>query len=480
MIDVLVIGAGPTGLMMAAEAARYGMTCRIIDKSPTSTDKSKALAIQPRTLEIFDHLGIVDRFLASGIKIGAANPMSGSKRLAHFSFASLDSPFPFILSLEQSKTEALLTEYLASFGLKVEREVECLDLEQETDKVVLTLLHSKTGQKERVEAAWVVGCDGAHSQVRKELGLSFSGEAFPSTFSLTDVEIEWKYPHDELFAFFNPEGIMAAIPMPGERRYRLVFQHAAPPTLEEAAAMVKKYADANARVRNATWTAQFHIHSRLVKSYQKGRVFLAGDAAHIHSPIGGQGMNSGLQDAFNLAWKLQHSEWLATYTLERRSWGKQLLKSTRLATKFATFSNPFLIAIRNWWIRHIASKWMGGPLIRAIAQLSIRYPKSLLVRESGVFKEGPKAGMRAPNAPLFINGEKTDLYSLMRKTTCHHLLVFGGSILHFELDRALDTIPIRIHPNDLEAQAIYGIKEPSVYLIRPDLVIGYRGPKEKP
>ncbi len=467
-MDLLVIGAGPTGLFMAAEAARHGLSCRIIDKAPSPSLQSKALAIQPRTLEILSHLGIIDPFLSQGLKVHAANPISHFRPLARLSFEGLDSPFPFILSLEQSHTERILTDYLSSFGISIERDVEFLDLQQNAETVTATLLHQKTGQKEHVTASYLTGCDGAHSAVRKTLNIPFSGTAFPSAFSLADVEISWKYPHDELFLFLTPEGILAAIPMPGANRYRLVFPSAQEPTLAQAEERVRRYADPQAHLSNSRWMAHFHIHSRLVKSYQKGRVFLAGDAAHIHSPAGGQGMNSGFQDAFNLIWKLKYPHLLPTYTLERHAWAKNLLRTTRFATWVASWQNPLAQAPRNWGIEHLVP-FCKVSLTRAIAQLSIHYPPSAIVRNSGSFNGGPPAGTRAPNTPLFLHGQKTDLYTLLRRSTRYHLLCFADSLP----PSPIDAIPLLIR-NNTAANAIYGIQQPSTYLIRPDLYIAAR------
>ncbi len=180
MIDVLIIGAGPTGLLMAAEAARYKMKCRIVDKLAAPEKQSRALAVQPRTLEIFNHLGIAEEFLSKGLKIFAANPYSGKKRLARISFKTLPSDYPFILCIEQSETERILTQHLSTFGISVEREKELIGLSQESDRVLATLLDLKSGKEQKVEAKWVVGCDGAHSQVRKSIGVLF----FRKTFSL--------------------------------------------------------------------------------------------------------------------------------------------------------------------------------------------------------------------------------------------------------------------------------------------------------
>lgn len=490
MIDVLVIGAGPTGLLMAAEAARYGMTCRIIDKIKKPSDKSRALAIQPRTLEIFDYLDIVDSFIKEGTKIQRGNQYCKAQRLVQVHFDQLDTDYPFVLSIEQSKTEHILAEYLKSFGLEIERETEMIDLQDRGDKA-WALCQKSDGKKEEIEARWLIGCDGAHSLTRKKLKFPFLGKAFPSALSLADVKIKWKYPHDELSIFLNPDGLLVAIPMPGENRYRVVFElercrnllkeeyaethgqiktdKVPDPSLEEVSAIVAKHGDPNAIVSAPVWLANFHINTRLVESYQKGRIFLAGDAAHIHSPAGGQGMNSGLQDAFNLAWKLssKNQSLIDTYSEERRSWGKRLLKTTRIFTRIATLRNPIAAALRNTLMRTIGPK-IQKKAAAAISQISIRYPKSRIAFESGSFAGGPSPGMRAVNIP--VNG--TDLYFIIRKTKAHHLLVFGfdvGQLLDFHL-REMQVLEM----DHFDAFKRYGVKNQAIYIIRPDLIIGYR------
>ncbi len=471
MIDVLVIGAGPTGLMMAIEAIRHHLSCRIIDKALKPADQSRALAIQPRTLEIFDHIGLSSHFLNAGLKIGAGNQCFGSKKLFRLEFEKLDSPYPFMLSLEQSRTEEILVNHLNSLGAKAERGLELIDLVEKEDHT-LAICQDAEGKKSQIEAKWVVGCDGAHSLVRKTLSFSFIGKAFSSTFSLADVKIEWDYPHDELYAFLNPKGLLGAIPMPGEGRYRLVFERIGEETeltFEEVKKILKERVARKALLSDPTWLANFHINSRLVQSYQKGRIFLAGDAAHIHSPAGGQGMNSGLQDAFNLAWKLSSNNLalINTYTLERRSWGKNLLKATKLFTELATLKNPIAIAMRNALLKWVAPL-MQKKIIEAISEISIQYPKSLIALEAGSFQGGPKAGTRAPN--LFLGN--TDLYSAMRNTTKHHLLAFRRGAKEFSEFASNKMAIISVdHP---EAARKYGVKSQGIYIIRPDQYIGYR------
>ncbi len=427
MVDVLVVGAGPTGLFMAAEAARHGLSVRIIDQAISRSVYSKAIAIQPRTLEIFRHLGIVDRFLDQGVRVRALNG------LTRISFDELDTDYPFVLSLEQSKTEAILEEYLGSLGVRVERGVQLKTLEQ-------------------FPAKWVVGCDGSHSAVRKLLGLSFEGRAFPSTFSLADVTLRWGRPHDEAYGFFTPKGLVGVLPLPAPDTYRLVFQMEGM-TLGEIQELLP-----DAEISNPTWQATFQIHTRMVSAYRKGSVFLAGDAAHIHSPAGGQGMNSGIQDAFNLAWKLKSPHLLDTYNLERHSFGKRLLRYTERATRLMALRNPVARSVRDAALRSILRcPWFRRKLTRGVAQLSIVYPKSAIAVELGRFKGGPVAGSRAP--------------TLGQKTKGHQILLFTDTPSQkFPVEPTL----LIDRSKNPELCTTYGLEQEAIYIIRPDLVVGLR------
>lgn len=220
--DVLVIGAGPTGLVMALELARRGVACRIIDRLPVATQTSKALAIQSRTLELFDMMGIVEEALQHGLQIGAANIYANGKRIAHMPFDELDSPYPFILDLAQCETEEMLGTQLSHLGISVERQVELLDLAQDEQGVTVTL-RDADGQEESVRCTWLIGCDGAHSKVRHLLNMPFVGSAYPEDFALADVQVHWSLPANEMHILLHEEGIVAAFPLPGGR-YRLIVE----------------------------------------------------------------------------------------------------------------------------------------------------------------------------------------------------------------------------------------------------------------
>jgi 2-polyprenyl-6-methoxyphenol hydroxylase-like FAD-dependent oxidoreductase len=492
MLDLLIVGGGPTGLFLAAEAARWGLSFRLIEKEIHPTVQSRALALQPRTLEIFDHLGILAPFLDLATPIRVFRQELPDRNLVTLHFDHLDSPHPYILSLEQWKTEKILKDHLTTYQGQKEEGVELISWQEHPDHIVAFCHHLKTGKKETVKARWLVGCDGAHSQVRKLLHLPFSGTAFPLALSLADVHITWDFPHDTLIVFPNAKGLFVAIPMPGEGRYRLVFEppnikdrdlemhgeikeNLLKPSLEEIQDLVKERVSPQVEVRDPTWLASFQIHSRLVQTYQQGRVYLAGDAAHIHSPAGGQGMNSGLQDAYNLVWKLALGDAavLATYTLERRSWGEKLLKATKLFTHLATLKNPLACKIRNMWL-HLAAPWLEAPMTKAISQIGIRYPESPIVQDAMFWKKEPRAGLRSPNTEL----NQGDLYSLLRRHPKQfHLLVFSPNPLQVDLPCPLLHITQVTHP---KALVNYNVKQESYYLIRPDQHIGYRNHKFDP
>src|SRR5439155_16991027 len=299
--EVLIVGAGPTGLMAAAELTRRGIACRIIDKCAGPSDKSKALGVQARTLEVFDYLGIADEAVARGNKIHAGRALYDGEQLLQFRIDELESPFSFLLALPQSETEKLLIDYLLKHDLKVERLVELVDFQQD-DSGVTAELRGPDGEFD-IRADWMIGADGPHSTVRHLLNLPFEGTPYPETFYLADVRGETDLPHDEFSLFASEDGIIGCIPMADEQ-FRIVaqvpdkyFRSKDDPHLEDFHRLLK-FKAVPLKITECTWLASFHIHQRKVQQYHVHRVFLAGDASHIHSPAGGQGMNTGIQDSF--------------------------------------------------------------------------------------------------------------------------------------------------------------------------------------
>src|SRR5271155_63252 len=347
--DVLICGAGPVGLAMAAELTRYGLAVRIVEKNAQRTDKSKALVVWSRTLELLNRTGCAEKFLSTGMKSSAANILAGHEQIARLTFDSAATPYPFALMIPQSETERLLEEFLNSLGVQVERTVELTGFTISAPHLTSTLRHAD-GREEILETPWLIGCDGAHSTVRKQLGLEFKGSTQPSDWMLADAHLS-NVPHpEETSAYWHAEGVLIIFPIsPG--RFRVIAdvgvtdpKNLRPdPTVEEVQAFLDRRGPGGIKISDPIWLATFHINERKVADYQRGRVFLAGDAAHIHSPAGGQGMNTGIQDACNLAWKLAlvargtcaANPVLENYSPERSAVGDQVLKAAGIFTSVA-------------------------------------------------------------------------------------------------------------------------------------------------
>ena len=390
--QVLIVGAGPVGLTMAAELARFGVSFRIVDKAPQRTDKSKALVLWSRTLELLERGPGSARFLQAGFKAEAVNFIAGDKSIGRVEMRSVDTPFPYALMIPQSDTERLLDEYVQGLGVTIERGVEVTSFNSLADGVTATL-RKADGSEEEISADWLIGCDGAHSLVRHTVGAAFSGETLPSDWILADVHMRG-YPaaDSEATVYWHQDGVFVIFPIsPG--RYRLIADlpasgEAAPPvpTLEQVQALIDRRAAPGMEAYDPIWLAGFRINGRKVSEYRWGRAFLVGDAANIHSPAGGQGMNTGMQDAFNLAWKLAlvvrgecREALLDSYSPERSYVGEQVLKSAQRLTLAGTMKNPIAQTLRNA-VGHIM---LGlAPVQEGIAetmtQVSVGYPKSPL------------------------------------------------------------------------------------------------------
>ncbi|MCA1668870.1 MAG: FAD-dependent monooxygenase [Thermomicrobia bacterium] len=519
--EVLIVGAGPTGLTLAVQLGRYGVPCRIIDSAPAPTDKSKAIAIHARTMELFATIGIAQAAIADGIQARGFDFFANGKSLGAARFtADLDTPYPSILLLPQSETERLLIGRMADFGIHVERAVTLTHVTQDADGVRVTLGHPD-GQEEEARYGWVVGCDGAHSTIRHALSLPFEGAEYAHDYWLADLHVHWSLAHDTIHAFLSKNGFLFAFPIPEANRYRLIVQWgeatgtgAVNPTLADLQRAMDVIGPAGATLSDPVWLTAFHLHHRKVARYQEGRVFVAGDAAHIHSPAGGQGMNTGIQDADNLAWKLALTArgaakpaLLASYDAERNAVGAQVLRQTDLMFRLIGVQSPFLRALRNLLMPLLISRRMAvRQMQQMLSGLGIRYRSSPIVAEEGR-AGGPHAGMRAPDAPLATaTGAETRLWSLLREARPlqHTLLLLSGpqpsaddfarlaAIRQMIAENFPDTVAVRLivagpkppldaswegmrasDPN-LAVHRRYGAKCTALVLIRPDGYIGFR------
>ncbi|OBJ50526.1 FAD-dependent monooxygenase [Mycobacterium asiaticum] len=305
--DVLIVGAGPVGLVAGCELARRGVSVRVIDKLPQPTSQSRAIAVHARSLDMFDRIGIVDELVSTGIKATAMQLYAGHRKLFRVPLGGVEGAFPFTLTTAQTETERVLDERLQSLGAAVERGVELVGLTQDHDAAHLTLRHLN-GSIERVRTAWVIGADGGHSAVRRLVGTKLEGCFEGELFVLGDVDAEHRLDLDSMHTFFSADGPVVVLPMRDGRMRFLAQVRAATGTpidaTQEALQAILDRRVGGIRLTRSHWLTSFEVRHARVPSYRWGRVFLAGDAAHIHSPAGGQGMNTGMQDAFNLAWKL--------------------------------------------------------------------------------------------------------------------------------------------------------------------------------
>ena len=530
--DVLVVGAGPVGLALACELRRHGVSCRVVDSNdgPTPLNESRALGLQARTLEVFHHIGVIDAVLESARKVHGVSAYSEGRRVIHlsFDFEGLETPYPFIAILPQSRTERVLLDRLAALGGSVERGTTLEGLAQDAAGVTARLVDG-SGTPREARARWVVGCDGARSAVRKALGLGFEGGEYEERFLLADVHVDWPFPTDEATIVLTPEGPLGAFPLPGEGRWRLIDTTGMIDTNDPKAIvdrfreLVQAHAAPGATVDDPAWTSSFHIHRRVVDRYREGRCFVAGDAAHLHSPAGGQGLNTGVQDAFNLAWKLAavargHSgeALLDTYDAERRPVGREVLRGTDLMTRMATLRNEVARHLRNKLFGLLAEfDFVRRRTTVGVSELGIAYRHSPIVaqdrphgRGTQAFDHGPRPGDRVPDVPIGDGGRLFDALT----TTRHVLLLFPGSAAtgdaaRSEAIRTLDACRERVTrdfsdrvapvlvsrpgveipwggdllaDDGLAAHARFGAEAACLYLVRPDGYVGYRAQPPDP
>jgi 2-polyprenyl-6-methoxyphenol hydroxylase-like FAD-dependent oxidoreductase len=476
MLDVLVIGAGPVGLTLAAELARYGLSVRIIDQAAHPTTTSKALAIWSRSLELFDRMGCTEPFLAAGIHGHGASIRSGGRILGHARLDVIPSAYNFALMIPQRETERLMAAHLGLFGVSVEREVELTGFEDRGDRVRTELRHAN-GTAETVECLWLAGCDGAHSTVRHSLGLAFAGAPEPNDWVLADVMLTGAEapPADEVSLYLHRDGLFVVFPMPGPR-FRVVAtlgtadlsRKRPEPTLAGVQTLIDQRTGGGFTAEDPQWLANFRVHERKVADYRQGRVFLAGDAAHIHSPAGGQGMNTGMQDGINLAWKLAmvrqgaaDPDLLSSYSPERSAVGEMVLRNASRMTEMATLANPAAQGVRNLVLRFA----LGLAPIRErmalqMSEIEIAYGKSPLSRGLYAGAHGLVAGARLP--PEFYAGAPPGA---------------GGQprfVLYAEPGAGSADLLARF-PDLLEPEARPAPEGGLILLVRPDGYIGFAG-----
>jgi 2-polyprenyl-6-methoxyphenol hydroxylase-like FAD-dependent oxidoreductase len=476
--QVLVVGAGPTGLTLAAQLLARGIRTRVIDKGAGPASQSRALSIQARTLELLDAMGLADAFVDHGHRVRRLRWYAGQRNLCDLDLAHNGSRFGFTLDLPQSLTETLLRARVHELGGAIEQRVELVRLAEGGGPVHATL-RDADGREIEVSAGYVVGCDGAHSRVRHELGLPFEGQPYPQDWLLADVALDGVGSDRAVHAFFRSNGLpLVCVPMGGQR-WRLVMANAGdrggqPPTFAEIQELVAERAPWPIQVTDPQWLASFRCHLRSTSSYRRGRVLLAGDAAHVHSPAGGQGMNTGIMDAHNLAWKLAlvadgcaPDSLLDTYGQERIPVASGVLEFTNKLVGLLTMQNRAKRAVRDTVLPIVSrTPMVQRNAARRISQLSVAYPRSRLVQPDG-HRGVPKPGDPFPDVD--VSGEHGP-------DRLHHLLGSGCHVLivsRADVRSALETAGIRRYAGLVDM--VDGDPGSGFALVRPDGILAARG-----
>lgn len=501
-LPVLIVGAGPTGLMMALVLARFGIPFRIIDKKSERTLASNATLIQTRTLELFDQMGIVDDFLKAGHRCQAINFYEDGKLLSQLSLKHIHSLYHFILTLPQSKTEEILEEHLKKLNCFVERSIELIDLQIHSDSVTCTLTYPD-GHIETIKSHWLIGCDGVNSLIRQKCGFHFLGEDLTEQFMVAEATIDFSHlPKDEMHYFFDPGTILAAFPL-GSNRYRLAGNlHFDIPrklfTEIEVIEMVQERAHGNYYVTDVNWVSPFWIHGKISESLRKGPVLLAGDAAHVYSPAGGQGMNTGIQDAYNLAWKLalviqkkSKSLLLESYQTERYPIIQEAVEQNEFYTKLALFDKNFISKLKQFSRNLSDDVLLQTKMGNQLTQLNIQYENSQVIQYGK--NSLISAGQRAPDVILnnnkklyhYFNNTKHNILIIMEKNSTKIQFEIIPSLLK-SLDKQLPDVfnivivnqekiedYITIIDSDWLIHEAYQIKASTIYIVRPDTYIAY-------
>jgi 2-polyprenyl-6-methoxyphenol hydroxylase-like FAD-dependent oxidoreductase len=492
--EVVIVGAGPTGLSLACQLARLGVDFVVVEKNAGVTPYSKAIGVHARTLEIYEQLGLAREAVSRGTIASKIRLLSGGELRGEFGLSNVGegmSPYPYVLMLEQSKNERLLYDYLKGRGRDVLWNAELESFSQTGAGV--TAVVQTGGGSQTIEARYLVGCDGAKSPVRHALGLAFGGSTFERTFYVADAQVDWRFAHDGLTVSLSKETFVVFFPLKGERRYRIVgvfpeefAKDEGEVLYGEIEARIKAEAGLELDIHDVDWFSTYKVHTRHVSRFSEGRCFLAGDAAHVHSPAGAQGMNTGIQDAYNLAWKMAlvlkgaaNEGLLDTYDEERLENAKNLLRTTDRMFQLAAGPEWFLSFLRTNVFPAVAGYLFTFDSVKKfvfplVSQIGINYRHGSLSRHDGEDDFKVKAGDRMPY--FLIDGES--VYDRLREPK-FHLLVFndgqgpahtpevGDATLYADL---VDFQAVPLVPEVAEA---FGADGPFAVLLRPDNYVGY-------
>jgi 2-polyprenyl-6-methoxyphenol hydroxylase-like FAD-dependent oxidoreductase len=489
--SVLIAGAGPTGLVLALWLTELGVETRIIDRAAEPGTTSRALGVQARTLELYRQVGLAGDVITGGVQVAGVNLWAGGERKARLPFRDLGiglTPFPSLLIYPQDVHERLLIERLRTMGVDVERETELVDLDQDRSGVRVTL-RRRDGSEQVCEVAFVAGCDGADSKVRKALGIGFPGGTYSRLFYVADVEASGPSVDHELHVDLEEADFVAVFPLKEQGCVRLVGtirQEAAADapalTFDDVSSRVIEHL--RLTVAKVNWFSTYHVHHRVAHHFRAGRAFLAGDAAHIHSPVGAQGMNTGIGDAVNLAWKLaavlqgRASNWLLdTYETERIPFARRLVATTDRAFTIAVKQGAAAKRVRTSIFPRLAPLVVRVPPLRrwifwTVSQLGVNYRQSpMSAGRAGTVRGGD----RLPWVPM--SGDEDNFTPLTSLRWQVH--VYGEPSP--DLAAACDGlgVPLHVFPWDRGASKA-GLRRGALYLVRPEGYVSLADPEGSP
>ena len=351
---IIVVGAGPTGLALAAELKRLGKDALVLDRLPAGENTSRAAVVHARTLEVLEPLSVTTNMIASGVIVPTFRIRDRSRVLTTISFSDLKTAYPYTLMCPQNVTESILLKRLEELGGRVERPCTVTGIHQADGHVEVS--YESNGDHHTSHAKWVVGCDGAHSLVREQAAIPFEGSTYDESFILADVEMDWPLARDEVSLLFSEEGLLVVAPLPGNH-FRIVATvrqvNAVPSMIDFQNVLDERGPEWEAgRITCMVWSSRFRVGHKVAKRFFSGRILLAGDAAHVHSPAGGQGMNTGIQDAISLAGVLTSStgdlrDNLEDWNEKRQKIAHSVVRITDRLTRVATASSGGIKLLRN-------------------------------------------------------------------------------------------------------------------------------------
>jgi 2-polyprenyl-6-methoxyphenol hydroxylase-like FAD-dependent oxidoreductase len=480
-IEVLIVGAGPTGLVLALWLTRQGVKVRIVDKTSEPGTTSRALAVQARTLELYQQLDLAQAVVTRGHQVPATNIWVEGRPTARISLADIGAgltPYPFLQIFPQDEHEKLLIERLEQLGVQVERNTELLNFAERPDGI-LASLRGSDGSEQDCEARYIVGCDGARSRVRNIIGSGFPGGTYRQLFYVADVEATGTAANGELHIDLDEADFLGIFPLADQGRVRLIGtvrdeRADRADSLEFGDVSDRAIQRLKLQVSKVNWFSTYHVHHRVTDHFRKGRAFLVGDAAHIHSPAGGQGMNTGIGDAINLAWKLASvldrrapDSLLDSYEAERIGFARRLVATTDRVFSLATSEGRLADVVRTRivpLILPLATRFdaVRDYMFRTVSQIMLNYHDSPLSHGiAGAIRGGERlpwvATSAADNhAPLKEIGWQAHVYGAAKPELSSWCTAHG--------------LKLHVFPWQPEHQAA-GLARDALYLLRPDTYV---------